>query len=120
MPTFTHAPTTIDAVAYVAPEGDGDGNLAELQAFAGPDIEFQRQTPWNPADGQSCLLVFSHGVHFALLRPGYYLTSYVQGDGRVDVVDGEDFAAEYDVTTAQEAPASVPVSLDLSATPPAE
>lgn len=119
MPTFTSKPHTIDAVAYVAPEGDGDGNLAELQALGGADITFERQSPWNPADGQSCLLVFGHGQHFALIRNGDYLTTV---NGRVDVVDGEDFADQYDVTSAvqQDPPAVEPVSLDLDATPPAE
>lgn len=108
MPKYQSKPLTVEAVRYEAPDtGGGAGNLSDLQALAGDVL--QRQAPWNPADGQNCLLLVApaepvaHDVDgnptayseavCAVLKPGDYLIR--AGDGSLAVADGERFEAAW-------------------------
>lgn len=106
---YQSKPLTIDAVKYEPPTSheETDGNIAELCEFA--DRELQRQTPWNPADSQNCLLLYPaeadpaaapeydpNGLdrrQILVIRPGDYLVK--AKDGSLAVGDGPQFEANW-------------------------
>lgn len=106
---YTAKPVTVEAIRYDAPDAESEGNLAELEAMA-PDL-LQKQDPWNPAAGQSCLLLLfpalpvAHDVDSGeptayaepetrVIKPGDYL---VLDDGLLSALDGALFESLYDV-----------------------
>lgn len=103
MTKYTSKPHTVDAVRYDAPTStDDDGNIAEIAAF-GIGLQLLNQSPWNPADGQSCLQVVIPAeegyepTYLGLLVPGGYLA--VDEHGAISMWHGADFEAAYDVPT---------------------
>jgi hypothetical protein len=115
--------TYIDAVRWDAPTDDtSDGNLAELQAFVGDVAKVEKQNPWNPAEGQNCVLLVTGGYpiaydaetgepfafapdHAQAILPGDYLARVpeeltaadVRAADGLGIIPGERFEAAYDV-----------------------
>lgn len=93
MQPFRAAP--VQAIAYepptVAEDGtvvDNTGNYAEFAAI----VPTRGQVPWDPANGQNCILVeLANGTY--VVTPGSYLVQHANGD--FTVIDAEDFAVTY-------------------------
>lgn len=110
---YTSKPITIDAERYDPPTDQDayDQIVSDLSDFAGAPLE--RQVPWNPIEGQNCLLLKSEPVAVAfdaetneptefadpvlqLVKPGDYI---VRTDAAPFVIDGGKFEQIYDVPT---------------------
>lgn len=108
---FTSKPVTVEAERYDLPadHDDFDSVISALSEFAAAPLE--RQVPWNPAEGQNCLLLRldprpsvynpETGEPTAyytpvpqLVRPGDYI---IRTDADPLVIVGERFVAAYDV-----------------------
>lgn len=115
---YTSKPITIDAERYDPPTDQDayDQIVSDLSDFAGAPLE--RQVPWNPIEGQNCLLLKSEPVAVAfdaetdepteyadpvlqLVKPGDYI---VRTDAAPFVIDGGKFEQVYD-TSAEKAAA---------------
>lgn len=114
MPKYTSRPVTVEAQQYVASDGaDVAGNVDELDSFVG-EAQLQHQVPWNPAAGQSCLLVLNEGREPQLASGGDYLIKTEQG---VIVAPKDLFEADY-VIPADQGAVEVPVTITPAAPAP--
>lgn len=108
--TTTH---TAEAIQYVAPTGPDDGNVAEIQELCPEAVE---QESWNPALGQSALVIGD-----ASLANTEWLLLFE--DGSTLVLDDEDFtAAGYKAVEAEPpaTPAPKYATGGVVTTPPAK
>jgi hypothetical protein len=94
MAKYVTRPVHVEAVQYEPPTGadSEDGNLTELQSFG--DVDVVEQSPWNPAEGQNCVILVGEADEgLGLLKPGDYLVKDV--DGLLSIADRETFDAKY-------------------------
>lgn len=105
-------PVKVSAVQYLPPTEDVPGNIDELNEIA----PTRTQVPWDPANGQNCVLVDLGPAEYVMV-PGAYLVQHA--DGSLEVVEPEDFDATYDrvsdapVVTGSAKPKTSPGDVDL-------